>query len=92
MQNFVGVCVADAAEQAWIGKGALQRMIGGLQNVGEFREAGVEDIDTAGVERPQAGVARDDIEGGAVLRAGLGEGERSIIEFECCLLYTSRCV
>ncbi len=50
VEDFVGVGVADAAEQARVGKGALEGVVVTGEGFGEFSEIGGEDIDAAGVE------------------------------------------
>lgn len=49
-KNFVRVSVADAAEEAWVGKGALERVIRGDERGGELLDGGGEDFDATGIE------------------------------------------
>ena len=51
-ENFVGVGVADAAEEARVGEGALERMVGGEKPGGELFGSSVENFEAAGIERP----------------------------------------
>ena len=49
MQNFIRVCVANAAEDVRIGERALESVILRLQRRGECPEAGIERFDSSGV-------------------------------------------
>ena len=82
MKNFVGVGVADAAEVARVGESALDGVIFGGERGAECGEVGGEDVDAAGVECGKIFGAFDDVERGAMLRAGFGEDERAIGEIE----------
>ena len=50
MKNLVGVCVADAAEQPWIGERALQGVILTGESLSELLEIGIQDFEAATVE------------------------------------------
>ena len=51
MQDFVGICVADAAEQMRIGKRALERVVSRSERGGEFVKRRGEDIEAARIHR-----------------------------------------
>ena len=71
VEDFVGVGVADAAEEARVGEGALEGVVfvgeGGARSV----EVGGENVDAAGVERGEAGFVADEVEGGAAFGSRL---------------------
>src|SRR5580700_776370 len=82
MQNFVGVRVADAAENMRVGKRSLQRMIGCSQSPGKRIEARVEWFDTAGTQRLKARFALDHAKRRAPLRPRFGQPQPAVVEFE----------
>lgn len=81
-KDFVGVSVADAAEEARVGEGALERVVGGEKDGRELLESGVEDFETARIETVEAVFAGDDVKRGALLRAGFGPEEGAVREVE----------
>ena len=82
MQDFVGIRIADAAEQMRIG----QRALDGVILVREPRGEGVaierEDVDAAGIERCERGAAMQHVQRGAPLRSRFGEGKRPARKLE----------
>src|SRR5262250_1675711 len=82
MQYLVGVGVADAAEEPRVGEGAFQGVALADQHLPEALEAGVEDLDAAWIERRERGFTAHQMQRGALLRAGLGEQQRSRGEVE----------
>ena len=50
MQDLVGICVADPAQDVGIGKRALQGVISRAQRGGEGGEPGIEGLQTAGAQ------------------------------------------
>ena len=53
-ENFVGVGIADAAEDARVGERTLECVIGGDERRGKAIEIGVEDFEAARIERAEA--------------------------------------
>ncbi len=51
MQDFVAVRVANAREEPRVGQGALERVVFAAQYSGERRPAGLQGLQSAGVER-----------------------------------------
>ncbi len=81
-ENFVGVGVADAAEEARIGEGALESVVGGEKSGGELLGSGVEDFEAAGIEGAEAVFAGDYVKRGALFGAGFGPEKRAVGEIE----------
>jgi len=81
-ENFVGVGVADAGEEARVGERALEGVIGGEKDGGELVERGVEDFEAAGIEGMEASFAGDDVKGSAFLGAGFGPEQGTIGKVE----------
>jgi hypothetical protein len=71
-ENFVGISVAYAAEEARVGEGALESVVGGEKRGGKLLGSGVKDFEAAGIERAEAAFAMDDVERSALLGAGFG--------------------
>src|SRR5580765_2466766 len=71
-ENFVGISVADAAEQARVREGALESVVGGEKRGGKLLGSGVKDFEAAGIERAEAAFAKGGVERSARLRASLG--------------------
>src|SRR6266705_4693563 len=82
-QNFVGIGIADAAEEARVGEGALQSVVRGEKNRGKARRIGIEHFDAAGIESAKAVFSGDDVERSALLRAGFGPEKSSGGKIEC---------
>jgi hypothetical protein len=82
VEDFVGVGIADAADETGIGKGALEGAVFGGESGAEASEVGREDFDTAGIEVAEGLIAADEMEGGAALGAGFREDERAGGEIE----------
>ena len=82
VQNFVGVGVADSAEQARIGEGSLERTVFGGKCVAKRVEIAGEDFDSAGVDGIETVFACEDMQRGAMLCSGFGKHERTVGEFE----------
>src|SRR5690348_2173258 len=83
MQYLVRIGITDTTENVLVGERTLQGVIGRAQHGGEGVAAGVEHLDSAGVERLQAGFATDNVKRGAALRARLGQREPSVVKLEC---------
>ena len=81
-QDFVGISVADAAEDAGICESALEGVIFRLQGASEVGESGVEKFEASGVEGLQAFEALYEVKRGAFLRACLGPKERAVREIK----------
>jgi hypothetical protein len=77
-ENFVGVGIADAGEEARVGEGAFESVIGGDEVGGKLFERGVENLEAAGVKGTEAGFAVDEVEGGALFGAGFGPEEGAV--------------
>ena len=82
MQDLVRVRVADPAEQAGIGQGALQRSVLQSQPRGELVAGGREHLDSARIVFLERGLAVYEVERRALLRTGLGQGQRAAGEVE----------
>jgi hypothetical protein len=89
MEDLIGIGVADAAEEAGIGEGALERVIFRRQRRPKSREIGLENVDSTGVQRAQTVLAADDVQRRAPLRARFGERERPFREIECRQILTA---
>jgi len=81
-ENFVGVGVANAAEEAGISEGALESVIGGEKRGGELFGSGAEDFEAAGVERPETVFAADNVKRGTLFGSGFGPEERAVGKIE----------
>ena len=81
-KNFVGVGVADAAEDARVGQEALERVIGGDERGGEMSEVGGEDFEAAGIKRAQTVFTGDDVERGTFFGAGFSPEQGTVGEVE----------
>lgn len=81
-EDFVGIGVADATEEARVGEGALESVVGGEKDGGELLEIGVEDFEAAGIERAEAVFAGDDVKRGALLGASFGPEKRAVGKIE----------
>jgi hypothetical protein len=73
VQNFVGVGVANSAEQARIGEGSLEGAVFGGERVAERVEIAGEDFDSSGIDGIEAAFASEHVQRSAVLGAGFGE-------------------
>ena len=82
MKNFVGVCVADPAEEPRIGERSLQRAVFDSEHFAERFEIGGEYVDASGIECSQCFFAGNDLQRRAPLAAGFGEDQRSTGEVE----------
>src|SRR5205814_10347704 len=76
VQDLVGVRVPDSAEEPWIGERALERVVLAAERLPELRRISLQHFEAARIERPQSGLALDDMQRRAFSRAGLGEDER----------------
>jgi len=81
-ENFVGVSVADAGEEARIGERAFESVIGGGEASGELCERGVEDFEATGVESSESGFALDDVKRSTFFGAGFGPEQGAVGEVE----------
>ena len=82
MQYFIGVGVADSAEEAWIGEGAFERAVFGGKCFAKRIQIAGENFDSAGVDGAETVFAGEDMQGGAVLGAGFGEHKGAIEKIE----------
>src|SRR5215469_4145554 len=82
VEDFVGVGIADAAEQVLIGESALEGAVLGGQRRAEGFEIGGEWVEAARVERAQACFSANHMERGATLGAGFGEDEGAVGKIE----------
>src|SRR5437016_5681404 len=83
MQNLVGVGVADAAKESWIGERSLQGVILPGESLGELPEISIEDFEPAASELLERSLAAYEPERRSALRASLGEDQRAVREIEC---------
>ena len=83
MQDLVGVGVADAAQQPWIGQRALERVVLVLERGPERRGVGGEHVDPARIVLAQRPFTLHEVDRRPALGAGLGQHERSALELEC---------
>jgi hypothetical protein len=82
VEDFVGIGVADAADEAGIGEGSLECAVFGIQGGAEAVEIRRKDFEAAGIEVAKGLFATDEMEGGAALGAGFGEDQRACREIE----------
>src|SRR5260370_37465363 len=82
-QNFIRIGIADAAEQARVGEGALQSVVRGEKNRGKARRIGAEHFDATGIESAKAVFSGDDVERSALLRAGFRPEKSSGGKIKC---------
>ena len=76
-QNFVGIGVADAAEKAGVGEGALERVVRGEKDRRKARRIGLENFEAAGIESEKASFSRDEMKRSALLRTSFGPEKRA---------------
>ena len=81
-ENFVGIGVADAGEEAGVSEGAFESVIGSREAGGELFEVGFKDFEAAGVERVETGFAFDDVKRGTFFGAGFSPEDRAVGEVE----------
>jgi hypothetical protein len=81
-EDFVGVGIADAAEEAGISEGALESVVGREERGGELLWSGGKNFEAAWIERAEAVFAEDYMERGTLLRAGFGPEERAVGKVE----------
>src|SRR5229473_1146392 len=82
MQDLVRIGIADAADDAWIGKSPLERAVFGCKGGAKRIEIAREDIDSSGIDGTQTLFARDDIQRCSVLCTGFGKHERTAGKIE----------
>src|SRR5258708_7462499 len=82
MQNLIGIGVADAAEEPRVGERPLQGVVVLAKHGDEIAGRGIEHLEAARLMASQFRFASDDMQGGASLRAGLGESQRAIGKVE----------
>src|SRR5688572_23498818 len=82
MQNFVGVGVADSAEDLRVGESPFERVAFAAQGRSEVREARADGFETAAVELRERCFAAHDVEARPAFRACFGENERAVLEVE----------
>ena len=82
VEDLVGVGVADAGEDAGVGEGALEGVIFRRESGAKGLEGEGKDVEAAGIELGESGLALDEVEGGAALGAGFGEDEGAVREVE----------
>src|SRR5690606_32111850 len=81
-EDLVRVCVADPAQDAWIGQRALERVVLRTQRRGELVEGGVQRLDSATIELRQRFLPLLQVEGGALVRRCFGEAQCTRREVE----------
>src|SRR5258707_1357935 len=82
IQDLVRIGIADAADDAWIGKSPLERAVFGCKGGAKRIEIAREDIDSSGIDGTQTLFARDDIQRCSVLCTGFGKHERTAGKIE----------
>jgi hypothetical protein len=82
VQDFVRIGVADSAEEAGIGEGALERAVFCGECIAEGTQIAGEDFDSTGIDGLQAVLAGEDMQRGAMFGAGFGEYESAVRELE----------
>jgi hypothetical protein len=82
MQDFVGVRVADSAEQVRIGERAFQRVVVLAQRPLERRKVRIENFDPARIVIRERGPSLHDEQRRLSFGAGLGEQQRAVLEVE----------
>ena len=80
VQDFIRVCVADAAQDARIRERALQRTIFGGQCGAKLLQRTCEHVDAARIERLQRRGPAHHMNRGAPLGAGFGQQQRAAVE------------
>ena len=83
MEDLVGVGVADAREDAWVGEGSFEGSVFLSEGDAEFVECAGEDVDASGVDVFGGSFVGEEVEGGSAFGAGFGEDERAVGEVEC---------
>src|SRR5579871_1764788 len=84
MEDFVGVSVADTAEQAWVGERALERVVFRSQSFTESFEIGVEDVNPARINGFECGFVVEEMKRCTALGSSFGKNQRSVGEIEGC--------
>src|SRR6266481_4632393 len=82
MQDLVRIGIADAADDAWIGKSPLERAVFGCKGGAKRIKIAREDIDSSGIDGTQTLFARDDIQRCSVLCTRFGKHERTAGKIE----------
>ena len=82
MQDLVGICIADPAEDMGIGQSAFQRVVADGQAARELIESCGHHVHAAGIERGQSSLALRHVQRGALLRSCLGQREAAVVEQE----------
>jgi alkanesulfonate monooxygenase SsuD/methylene tetrahydromethanopterin reductase-like flavin-dependent oxidoreductase (luciferase family) len=77
MQDFVRIGIANAAENLWVGQGALYRVIGGGQRRANNVQGTIQRLYPAGVQGVERGRTFDYMQRCAFLAARLGQGQRA---------------
>src|SRR5215831_11667112 len=82
MQDLVGVGVADAAEEPWIGERSLDGVILGAKSRSELVARCVEHLEAAALKLGEARRSTEEIERRAALGPGFGQRETAVRELE----------
>ena len=82
MEDLVGVGVADAGEDAWVGEGPLEGAVFGGECGAEVFEGHGEDVDASGVDVFGGDFVGEEVEGGPAFGAGFSEDEGAVGEVE----------
>ena len=82
VEDLVGVRVADAGEDAWVGEGSLEGAVLGSEGGAEAFQVGGEDVDAAGVDLFGGSFVEEEVQGGPAPGAGFGEDEGAVGEVE----------
>ncbi len=80
MEDFVGVGVADAADEAWIGEGPLKGAVFLAQGGAESIQIGREDLHAAGIDRVKRILPAHHVKRGAALAPGFGQNQGAVGE------------
>jgi hypothetical protein len=83
MKNLVGVRVADAAEQMWVGQRTLQRVITAPERFGKRCEIDVHHLDPSWIVLSKLGLTLDDMQRRLPLGTRLGKDQSAILKVEC---------
>ena len=82
MKDLVGVCVADSAEDPWIGQCALHRVVPLDQGVSKSGVVDLQWFDSSRVVLAQRILAEAEMQGGALLLARFGQKKGPVLEVE----------
>ena len=84
MEDLIGVCVPDSAEQPRVRERTLQRVIFASELTRKSRFVNLERLKSAAVEFGQRLLASNEGYRCPALRSCFGENQRTVLEIECC--------